>query len=460
MAKKVYIGVPSRVKKIYTITNMVGKIGNFEYADMSNSGEGYVYCNNQHYKYGERALLIVGASGAIERTYQLKQIGVGYVKPTLTPSHKYYVRVEVYQETKAGTVDIYWPIAEPSFLSGQSGPAGQWNIISAVTDRASFSAGSYEMRLDYNNNGSTAYMWFDGLILVDLTATFGSGNEPDKAWCDANIAFTTSTTTAKWWDTVLHPVARESKKACVGVSGVARETKKGYVGANGVARKFHDTGLFANFAQNNWADIIWACQNNAVPSTWAVGDKKAMTIGSYSYDIVILGKNHDTYTAGGTAPITFGLDKCYNVKYPMNSTNTNVGGWKSCAMRTSSLPSIKALMPSEVQSAIKAVNKKTSAGSKSTTINTTSDELFLLSVVEVWGSNTNSVAGEGSQYDYYANGGSKIKGQVGYSGNINWWQRSPHAGSANYFCQISASGSAGYYYADQTTIGCSFAFCF
>ena len=82
-------------------------------------------------------------------------------------------------------------------------------------------------------------MWFDGLMLVDLTATFGSGNEPDKDWCDANIAFTISTTEVEWWDTSLQPIARTVIKPYVGVDGVARTVTKGYVGVGGVARICH-----------------------------------------------------------------------------------------------------------------------------------------------------------------------------------------------------------------------------
>lgn len=222
---KAYIGVPTKTtKKSYTVTNMVGKIGNFESADMSNSGEGYVYCNATHVKYGQRAMLLTGSVERIETTYILRQRNVGYVQPTLTPSHKYYARVEVYQETKAGTVDIYWPINEPSFFSGLSGPAGQWNMLSAVNTRDKFPAGNCQMRIDYNNQASAAYMWFDGLMLVDLTATFGAGNEPDKAWCDANIPFTDSTVTVQWWDPAIVEVARAVKKAYIGdPNGKARQ---------------------------------------------------------------------------------------------------------------------------------------------------------------------------------------------------------------------------------------------
>lgn len=217
MAKGGYIGVPTRLKQSYTVTNMVGKIGNFETADMSHSGEGYVYCSNAHAKYGERAMQLVGSVERIETTYILRQLNVGYVQPTLTPSHKYYARVEVYQETKAGTVDIYWPVQEPSFFAGLSGPAGQWNMLSAVNTRATFPAGTYQMRIDYNNQANAASMWFDGLMLVDLTAVFGAGNEPDKAWCDANIPFTTSTTTVQWWEPTTQSRARKISKMYVGV---------------------------------------------------------------------------------------------------------------------------------------------------------------------------------------------------------------------------------------------------
>lgn len=239
MAKKIYVGMPTKVKKTYTITNMIGAVASFEYDVMSSSNEGYVYCNTQHVKYGERALLMTGSADSTERTYVVRQKSVGYIQPTLTSTHKYYVRVETYQTTKAGTVDLYWPIAEPSLFSSLSGPANKWNTLSAVVDRSSFPDGNYQFRVDYNNQNSTAYMWFDGLMLVDLTETFGSGNEPDKDWCDSNIAFTTSTTTAEWWDTALQPIARNVNKTYVGVDGVARKVSKGYVGVDGVARQFY-----------------------------------------------------------------------------------------------------------------------------------------------------------------------------------------------------------------------------
>ena len=105
-------------------------------------------------------------------------------------THIYYVRWYIYHEGAAGTTGCYFGIAEPNFVEGVSlGPANQWNMISAVNNRSSFSSGSQGFRLDYNNSRNATSVWFDGVMLIDLTATFGSGKEPTKEWMDENIPF-------------------------------------------------------------------------------------------------------------------------------------------------------------------------------------------------------------------------------------------------------------------------------
>lgn len=213
-----------------------------------------------------------------------------------------------------------------------------------------------------------------------------------------------------------------------------------------------------NFADNTWAQIIKACQTNRVPDTWAVGNQKSMTIGGTDYVIDIIGKNHDTYSSGGTAPLTFQLHDCYGIQYAMNSSNTNVGGWTSCQMRTVNLPEILAAMPGEVQSGIKEVNKATSAGNRSSTINITADKLFLLSMWEVTGNTGNySFPGEGTQYAYYQTSNNKIKK---YNNSATQWLlRSPYNNGSTRFCIIDFEGDPDYYTASGTS-NVSFAFCF
>ena len=214
----------------------------------------------------------------------------------------------------------------------------------------------------------------------------------------------------------------------------------------------------ANFADNTWAQIIDACHKNQVPDTWVVGNSKTMLINGTEYQIDIIGKSHDDYADGsGKAPLTFQLHDCYADVNRMNSSNTNSGGWTSCAMRSTHLPAILALMPTEVQNGIREVNKLTSAGSQSSTINTTADKLFLLSEIEIFGSVSYSKSGEGTQYDYYKAGNSKVKNRNG--GAAYWNERSPLKDGSTQFCMVSNTGTADYGGASSAA-GVAFGFCF
>lgn len=215
--------------------------------------------------------------------------------------------------------------------------------------------------------------------------------------------------------------------------------------------------LNSNFADNTWDEIIAACQIGSVPDTWVAGDSKTMTIGGKSYQFDIVGKNHDTYTAGGIAPLTFGLHDCYGTEYQMNSSDTNSTGWGGSKMRTKTLPAILAKMPENIQNGIREMNKLTTAGNQSATINTTADKLFTFSEIEVYGKATYSFSGEGKQYDYYKAGNSKIK-KVGSA--ASWWGlRSPFRNNNAQFCAVTSNGSISVINASGS-YGVCFGFCF
>ena len=213
----------------------------------------------------------------------------------------------------------------------------------------------------------------------------------------------------------------------------------------------------SNFASNTWEQIIAVCHSGSVPDTWVAGDSKTMTIGGANYRFDIVGKNHDTYTAGGIAPLTFGLHDCYGTTYPMNSSGTNSTGWDGSKMRTKTLPAILAKMPENIQNGIREVNKLTTAGNQSATINTTADKLFTFSEMEVYGRAEYSHSGEGKQYDYYKAGNSKVK-KVGGEASW-WWLRSPTDNSAYHFCTVGSDGSAVNGNASNSG-GVCFGFCF
>lgn len=210
-----------------------------------------------------------------------------------------------------------------------------------------------------------------------------------------------------------------------------------------------------NFSDNDWATIIMACQMNAVPDSWNVGDQKAMTINGVEYQVNIIGKKHDVYSDGtGIAPITFQLRDCYGTDASMSTSATTVGGWGDSAMRNTHLPTILSTMPTEVQAAIREVNKLTGVSS---TINVTADKLFLLSQVEITNSASSSVVGEGTQYEYYADGHTTVKRKGDTA--TTWYTRSPLKDNTTSFCGIDASGAHLGINASYVR-GISFAFCF
>ena len=212
------------------------------------------------------------------------------------------------------------------------------------------------------------------------------------------------------------------------------------------------------FSENSWADIILACQTNKVPDTWVIGDSKPMTINGVEYKVLVIGKKHDSYADGtGLAPLTFQMFECYTTPYRMNGNDTNAGGWEYCQMRTSHIPTILSLMPGAVQSALREVSKLTTGGSRSSTIVTTADKLFLLSEMETYGVASNSTVAEGIQYEYYRKGYSTAKKVAG--ANSICWLRSPYKGNSNAFCCIDNGGGASYYNSSNSA-GVSLAFCF
>lgn len=218
--------------------------------------------------------------------------------------------------------------------------------------------------------------------------------------------------------------------------------------------------LFFNsvLANNTWAQIAKASAAGKAKSLWKVGDEKDITVSGETLTLVIMGFGHDDLESGGKAGITFGLKNLMASTRAMNSSNTNSGGFTGSAMYSWLTTTLLTSLPSDLQAVLKSVNKKTSAGSQSSTINTNAMKLFLFSEIEIFGTTTYSVAGEGSQYEYFKTN-SKIKYLSNGSGSAAWWwERSPSASSSLSFCLVSSDGGADGYYAYHAS-GVCFGFC-
>ena len=240
---------------------------------------------------------------------------------------------------------------------------------------------------------------------------------------------------------------------------------------------------------NPWSTISSLSQAGQASAYWAVGDAKQITlngtIGTVAYDnyqpwVFIMGFNHNAALEGNNL-IHFGCfradqdyqanntialdDEFYNTQtstelaFHMNATNANAGGWDGSLMRSLILNSdietpsqaiefsfLAALTP-DLQNALRKCTKYTNnVGNNNTeaAISPTEDWAFLLSEYEVQGVRAHANEFEQNyqqQYEYFANGNSKIKyKQSDNSATMNWWLRSPNAARSYFFCYVFTSG--------------------
>lgn len=379
-----------------------------------------------------------GANGLLCKIFLLSGYEVGW-----TTSNNIYFPVDgaklSYFEAGTGTS------ANNKRIAKLNGSAAVWWLRSPYTGDASYvwyvgSNGSY-----YNDSASNSSGVRPALVLPSDMEVDSSGNvtPPPPATHKTLVNGTVYTV--------------QSGKCMVG--GTVYNILKGrtLIGGTGYDITFAPS-YDPVFANNTWEQIIEACQNGEVPDTWKAADQKPMTINGVDYLIDIIGKNHDDYSDGsGKAPLTFQLHDCYGTKYTMNRFSGTDGGWADCAMRRTHLPAILALMPAAVQSGIREVNKLTSEGNGSAAINTTADKLFLLSEIEIFDHVIYSKSGEGTGYDYYKAGNSKVKNLNGSADY--WWDRSPDSGYIANFCVVADRGGGT---SSNSSIknGVAFAFCF
>ena len=143
---------------------------------------------------------------------------------------------------------------------------------------------------------------------------------------------------------------------------------------------------------------------------WEAGNTKDITLkNGEQATLIMLGFSHDNLVGGGKAGATFGLVNCLNTKYKFNDEHSTVGGWAKSDIRNTYLAEIRNLLPDELLAVIKKVNKLSVNGGSDLSfsrVETTQDDLFVLSAVEMLGLDVPSIvkeaSQEGSQYEYYA----------------------------------------------------------
>ena len=223
-----------------------------------------------------------------------------------------------------------------------------------------------------------------------------------------------------------------------------------------------------SFATDSWKTIIKAVRNNNI-SKYNVGDTKTVDLGTYGTHTLRIA---NTSTPGECKTEGFSQSACGFVlefadiitTYNMNPAGTyknveyeygwNKDGWPASAMRTFVNNDIYNSLPSDLRSGIVETTVVSGYGSSDSANFTSTDKLYLLSPMEVWGdwtgmygSEVDRAKNQTRQLDYYSNLGvtynnynSAIKkhGKTQYF----WWHR-----SAKYDNNIGFYGMRGNGYA-------------
>ena len=220
---------------------------------------------------------------------------------------------------------------------------------------------------------------------------------------------------------------------------------------------------FAYGTDSEIADMIDAARNGDIDlqtdGGWQVGDTRTIHVNAFTtgsgecpaQDIDIAISQFGDYNNCG-AMFQFDFVSGLSKTTRMNSSNTNVGGYDSSEMFTTTLPAFVNALPSWLQNRLKTFDVLASSGNQSSVIETISgNKLALRSEIEVFGAITNSKEGEGSVVDYYKNGGPRVKTQGRTGSTVHWWLRSPAGSSGSHFCHVANNGTPTTHTASNTS---------
>ena len=205
-----------------------------------------------------------------------------------------------------------------------------------------------------------------------------------------------------------------------------------------------------------WDDVIAATKNGKYKN-FEIGAMKELDLGTEGVvHMQIVGIDVDELADGsGKAPLTFISKELLATKQKMHSNATTTGGWESTAMRTYLKNTIKPLIPAAVAAGIKEVTKYSKSDDAANNNATTTDDVWIPSVREIFGSSSTSVETSGPVYtDLFDNSSARVKNLNGSADA--WWLRSANDTIA--FRRVDNKGVTGNSNANYTR-GVALGFC-
>ena len=210
-----------------------------------------------------------------------------------------------------------------------------------------------------------------------------------------------------------------------------------------------------DFATSTWAEIKTAVQKGIggldLSEYWSVGDTKSVTLTTGEViELQIAGFNHDTYSDGVTAPVTFVMKNCLNKTAKMNSSSTNSGGYPASAMKTYVETNVYDKLPSDLKAIVAPVKKKCyTTYNNASSLSEANYNVWLLAEAEVFDSVSYTVgSGEGTKYPIFTDNASRVKKVNGSA--TRWWLRSAYSSSSQHFVIVFSDGDFHYSYASNS----------
>lgn len=182
-----------------------------------------------------------------------------------------------------------------------------------------------------------------------------------------------------------------------------------------------------------------------------IGDTKPVTLTTgETIELQIAGFNHDTFSDGVTAPVTFVMKDCLNTKAQMNSSNDNTGGYPASEMKTWVENNIYDKLPNDLKTLVAPVKKKWYTTYNDVNSLTEGNyNVWLLSEAEVFDSVTQTIGnGEGTKYPIFTDNASRIK-KVNGTNDI-WWLGSCYRYDRYNFVDVDSYGNVGISYASSS----------
>ncbi len=246
-----------------------------------------------------------------------------------------------------------------------------------------------------------------------------------------------------------------------------------------------DNGVkIVTWADGSWEDIgamIEAHYNGDIDITdyWKCEDTRRIKLKNGEFiDLVLIGNNHDDLVNpinGITKAIfTMQTKNCLETEMSMfiDCDGPKFSLWSESEIRNYLSTEFKNTLPACLVSLIKTIRKVTyryayTSYSSYRGSTTTEDDIFLLSEMEVYGTQamgTESTYGSGSdgtQYEYYKTASNRVK-YLGINGTSakTWWLRSSFvdSGGCSYSRLVNSNGNVNLNFADDT-YGLAPAFC-